>query len=65
MGARAVRRGDRALVLDRLAAGDEGWLAHHRDRWRESGQRWDRYFQGWLSDERLYSGRDIMRGLQT
>lgn len=51
--------------FDRLAAGDEGWLAHHRDRWRESGQRWDRYFQGWLSDERLYAGLDIMRGLQT
>jgi SAM-dependent methyltransferase len=51
--------------FDRLAAGDGGWLSHHRDCWRESGQGWERYFQGWVSQEQLHSGRDIMRGLQT
>lgn len=51
--------------FDRLAPGDEeGWLHHHRDRWRESGRDWDGYFQAWVSDERLHAGHDIMRGLQ-
>lgn len=51
--------------FDRLAVGDESWLSHHRDRWQESGQSWDQYFQGWVSHERLHAGRDIVRGLQT
>jgi len=51
--------------FDRLDAGnDEGWLYHHRDRWRESGWDWDRYFQAWISEERLHAGRDIMQGLR-
>lgn len=49
--------------FDRLGAA-EGWLRHHRDGWRESGQAWERYVQGWVSDERMHTGRDIMRGLQ-
>jgi SAM-dependent methyltransferase len=50
--------------FDRLAAGEGGWLSHHRDRWRASGLSWDRYFQGWVSDERLHAGRDIVRSLR-
>ena len=50
--------------FDRLAVGDESWLSHHRDRWRASGLSWDQYLHGWLSDERLHAGRDIVRGLQ-
>lgn len=51
--------------FDRLTVGDQSWLSHHRDRWQESGQSWDQYFQGWVSDERLHAGRDIVHGLQT
>jgi len=50
--------------FDRLTAGDDSWLGHHRDRWRASGLSWDRYFHGWVNDERLHAGRDIVRGLQ-
>ena len=50
--------------FDRLTAGEDSWLSHHRDRWRASGLSWDPYFHGWVSDERLHAGRDIVRGLQ-
>jgi SAM-dependent methyltransferase len=50
--------------FDRLADDGHGWLQHHRDQWRESGQSWDRYFRAWVSAERMHAGRDILRGLQ-
>lgn len=50
--------------FDRLGT-DEGWLHHHRDQWRESGQAWDQYFQAWVRDEQMHSGTDIVRELRT
>ena len=51
--------------FDRLAVGEHSWLSHHEERWRDSGQSWNQYFQGWVSDEGLHAGQDIVRGLQT
>ena len=50
--------------FDRLTVGDDSWLSHHRDRWLASGLSWDEYLNGWMSDERLHAGQDIVRGLQ-
>ena len=51
--------------FDRLGATGEGWLRHHRERWQESGQDWDEYFEAWIHDEHLHRGGDIIRGLET
>ncbi len=40
-----------------------GWLTHHRDRWRTSGQPWDAYFRGWAAEEGLHSPRTLLREL--
>ena len=64
----ALERFDEATArwcFDRLTAGNESWLSHHRDRWQASGQSWDGYFEEWVSNERLHAGRDIVRGLQS
>ena len=53
--------------FDRLGAADaegDDWLYRHRDRWRESGQPWDAYLAGWVRDEAMHPGRDIVAGLQ-
>jgi SAM-dependent methyltransferase len=52
--------------LDRLAPdeGTDGWLHRHRERWQESGQPWDVYFQAWACEERLQTGSDIVTALQ-
>jgi SAM-dependent methyltransferase len=51
--------------FDRVAPDGDGWLQHHRDRWRESGLDWDRYFREWTSAEGLHPGGDIVRSLQS
>jgi SAM-dependent methyltransferase len=47
------------------AAGDPGWMCRHRDEWGASGRSWDSYCATWVRNERLHTGQDIMRALQT
>jgi SAM-dependent methyltransferase len=54
--------------FDRLTPSDddhESWLHAHRHHWQQSGQPWDAYFQAWIAEEHLHTGRAIMHALQT
>lgn len=42
---------------------DHGWLARHREQWRESGRPWDEYMRSWAAEEGLHPGGDILRQL--
>jgi SAM-dependent methyltransferase len=59
------QRFDRATAnwcFDRLDKEDEtGWLHHHRERWRESGQSWPNYITTWAREEKLHTG-DLLVG---
>ncbi len=50
--------------FDRLAADQDGWLQHHRERWRESRHSWEDYFREFMAAELLHTGDEIVRGLQ-
>ena len=50
--------------LPMVSDDEPGWLHRHRDQWKESGLPWDAYFRGWVTEERMHPGRDIVRGLQ-
>lgn len=51
--------------FDRLpGTGEPGWLHGHRDQWYASGQPWRDYLDAWARRENLYSGREIVGGLQ-
>jgi SAM-dependent methyltransferase len=44
-------------------AAEAGWLHRHRDRWVESGLPWPEYLQSWASEEGLYTGEQVLGGL--
>jgi SAM-dependent methyltransferase len=41
----------------------DGWLGRQRQRWRESGQSWDRYFHAWAREHGLHGGPAILAEL--
>jgi SAM-dependent methyltransferase len=50
--------------LASLNPGEEpGWLHKGRERWAASGQPWDDFVRSWATEEGLYPGEDIVRGL--
>ncbi|MGH3740310.1 MAG: class I SAM-dependent methyltransferase, partial [Micromonosporaceae bacterium] len=55
--------------FDRLPAlGPEeepGWLRRHHDRWRDSGESWDTYFQGWRREEGLHGSEAVLGELDS
>ncbi|MEP6666243.1 MAG: methyltransferase domain-containing protein [Nocardioidaceae bacterium] len=40
------------------------WLQRHREDWAASGQSWTSYLRGWVHEERMHSGLDIVRALR-
>jgi SAM-dependent methyltransferase len=50
--------------LGPAAPGTEpGWLHRHQERWRTSGQTWDRYFQAWATEHGLHTGGRVLEAL--
>jgi SAM-dependent methyltransferase len=50
----------------RLTPGAEpGWLRKHQERWAASGQPWDAYLRAFATEEGLYPGEAIVRGLDS
>ncbi|GIF74927.1 hypothetical protein Asi02nite_44450 [Asanoa siamensis] len=48
--------------FDRLPPG-EGWLHHHRQRWRDSGVPWTAYLDDWVAAEGLHRADAIVAAL--
>jgi SAM-dependent methyltransferase len=44
---------------------EPGWLHKGRERWVASGQPWDDFLRSWATEEGLYPGEEIVRGLDT
>ena len=42
---------------------EPGWLYKHQERWAASGQPWDDFLRSWATEEGLYPGEEIVRGL--
>jgi SAM-dependent methyltransferase len=42
---------------------EHGWLRRRRDEHAASGQSWDAYCRSWAKQEGLYTGEEIVRGL--
>jgi SAM-dependent methyltransferase len=52
--------------FDRLSDDEEpGWLHHHRDQWRQSGQSWQDYLDGWARQEGLHRADTVLAALDT
>lgn len=50
--------------FDRLdPSAEDGWLAHHRDRWTSSGQPWSDQFRSWVEEEGLHPPGTLLRAL--
>lgn len=50
--------------FDRLPETEEpGWLHHHRDEWRRSGQPWPEYLEGWAREEGLQRADTVLAAL--
>jgi SAM-dependent methyltransferase len=39
---------------------EEGWLSRRRDEWRESGEPWSTYLEGWTGEHRLHSAETLL-----
>jgi SAM-dependent methyltransferase len=42
---------------------EHDWLRAHREAWSTSGQAWESYFQGWVKEEGLHAGQEILKRL--
>lgn len=50
--------------FDRLdPSAEEGWLGHHRDRWKTSGRPWSDGFRSWVEEEGLHSPSILLAAL--
>jgi SAM-dependent methyltransferase len=56
---------DRLTPQDGTSDHEHGWLRECRAEWRASGERWDSYLDQWASRERLHTGEEILRALDT
>ena len=45
--------------FDRLGS-EEGWLRRRRDEWRESGEPWSTYLEGWAGEHGLHSSQRLL-----
>ena len=41
--------------FERLPAGEDGWLRHHRDAWAASGRPWRAYVRGWAEEHGIHA----------
>jgi SAM-dependent methyltransferase len=49
--------------LPSLEPDEHGWLHHHREAWRESGQPWQEYLDGWAREEGLHRADTVLAAL--
>jgi len=42
---------------------EASWLHRHKEGWASSGRSWPEYWRGWIEEEGLHAGRDIVRAL--
>jgi len=44
---------------------EHGWLSHRRDEWLASGRPWPQLLAEWRAEERMHTGADVLRALDT
>jgi SAM-dependent methyltransferase len=46
--------------FERLPAGEDGWLHHHRDAWASSGRPWSAYLRGWAEEHGIHAAGRLL-----